>query len=784
MVPCGVDLGNHSVVLATAGRSGTEVLANQLSNLETPSLLVFGRGGGDGSGDRRYVGEEAATQRLRHADGTATGCRALLGQAAGPTLRANGPAADWRSVGLKPTSRGGLALYPRAHYESEQEEEGGGQGKEEAVPVEAALAGLLASCAAACLADRTAQAGGALAAAFVLAAPAWAGVGHRLALSNAALIAGLGGQLLPGGSGAGSGAGHVEVMSEVGACALFYAAERLAGLAREQHASGFLGPSDEVVLDSDTSGPADSGVEVPGNDCRADGAPTQSCGATVLFVDVGHAGTTAALVRFGSPTAIDVLDVRAVAVGGSEIDSLVADHFVNLARESPPSVDLSAEAGRASARVRKARQRLLLAAEQTKKVLSVNESDTQLLEEIAQGVDLRCVVRRPEFEAELERHCVLERIADPVDAILRSQYAHEITALELYGGTARVPSVQRAVTAAMQRHGCVAPLRRSLNGVDAIARGCALRAAMSLPTFNRKRAVVISDASPWSRLTLLLHAPSPTLSGVPKGEAGRLLAKSRSGEACSAAQIAQPPQPPPPRPVVTRPVLELQQGAALPSALELSASAHLRLGDVVSGLVILELLAPGNHGEPLAAAGNGLESMAHFTIEVVEPLSDDEASLMTGEYAFVLSADCLGVCVHRRGASPSQQPVLRAVRQPGASTSPADWGTDELEALQDAQRRIAEVERQVAAAEAARDELERTVYRLREELLQARSDGRVVADDSRVSAAESALARCEDWLYEEETYAIVEPSSFQDALTELQTQVRAALPKDDGGFST
>jgi hypothetical protein len=201
-------------------------------------------------------------------------------------------------------------------------------------------------------------------------------------------------------------------------------------------------------------------------------------------------------------------------------------------------------------------------------------------------------------------------------------------------------------------------------------------------------------------------------------------------------------------------------------------------------LVILELLAPGNHGEPLAAAGNGLESMAHFTIEVVEPLSDDEASLMTGEYAFVLSADCLGVCVHRRGATPSQQPVLRAVRQPGASTSPADWGTDELEALQDAQRRIAEVERQVAAAEAARDELERTVYRLREELLQARSDGRVVADDSRVSAAESALARCEDWLYEEETYAIVEPSSFQDALTELQTQVRAALPKDDGGFST
>ena len=74
--------------------------------------------------------------------------------------------------------------------------------------------------------------------------------------------------------------------------------------------------------------------------------------------------------------------------------------------------------------------------------------------------------------------------------------------------------------------------------------------------------------------------------------------------------------------------------------------------------------------------------------------------------------------------------------------------------------------------------LDSTVYRLREQLLQALSDGRVVADNAQVRAAEGALARCEDWLYEEETYAIVEPSTFQDQLTELQAQVRAVLPSD------
>lgn len=40
-------------------------------------------------------------------------------------------------------------------------------------------------------------------------------------------------------------------------------------------------------------------------------------------------------------------------------------------------------------------------------------------------------------------------------------------------------------------------IRRSLNGSEAVARGCALYAAMALPTFNDARRIQLMDTTPY-----------------------------------------------------------------------------------------------------------------------------------------------------------------------------------------------------------------------------------------------------------------------------------------------
>ena len=700
MAAVGIDVGNYSAAVATVGRGGTHILSNSLSNHQTPSLVVLGD-------SRRYVGEEAASQRLRHVEHTASNCRSLLGMQA--HCDGDGSSDGWQQARLCGTATGGIAFR-----------QPGGN-----VPVEAAVAACLADC------MTTASAAGSSSNHLVvLAAPAWAPAAHRLALDNAATVAGL---------------NLVDVLSEVGACALFYATERLAGLlADEQQAQTLdssdellgveLGPSDEVVLDEEDYEGGEEEEEhmrVPADNSEDDGAP--SAGATVLFVDVGHGGTTASLVCFSGLRTIEVLDVRSVPVGGRELDALLADHFVEAARAGSPSVNLSFAAAAHSPSVRKTRQRLLLAAEQTKKVLSTNESDTQLLEEIAEGVDMRCDVSRTEFEEAMQQAEVLQRILAPITAVLEAATAGETTsqprlsAVELFGGTARVPAIERAVLTLV---GDLAPVRRSLNGVDGVARGCALRAAMALPSFNRSRALQLVDASPWAGISLVLCAPQPP-SAAAKGEASKLLHKKSPPTVAAASDGGQSTILPdaPERPlqpsdtssssrVVVKPVLKIERAGKLPSPAAMAASARLSVADVLAGLVTLELRIDNGLIARYAIEVDGPTVPTSVTISESEPPSVvADNALLVGEYGFLLQADGLSVIVESRApaaalpvAEGRQPPDLRAVRLPGATDCVADMNATSLAELRREHDMIVARERAVATAEAARNELESTVY--------------------------------------------------------------------------
>ena len=84
---------------------------------------------------------------------------------------------------------------------------------------------------------------------------------------------------------------------------------------------------------------------------------------------------------------IQVLDTAGSDAGGREIDVLMAMRFQEAAEAAQPGLVLKPNF--ADQRVLRARQRILSATDESKKVLSANDSDTAMLEELAEGLDVR-----------------------------------------------------------------------------------------------------------------------------------------------------------------------------------------------------------------------------------------------------------------------------------------------------------------------------------------------------------------------------------------------------------
>lgn len=84
---------------------------------------------------------------------------------------------------------------------------------------------------------------------------------------------------------------------------------------------------------------------------------------------------------------VRVLDTAGTDVGGREIDVLMAERFQEIAEATQPGLQLSPDPS--DIRVARARQRIFAATDESKKVLSANDSDTAMLEELAEGLDVR-----------------------------------------------------------------------------------------------------------------------------------------------------------------------------------------------------------------------------------------------------------------------------------------------------------------------------------------------------------------------------------------------------------
>ncbi|KAF8196547.1 heat shock protein 70 family [Pholiota molesta] len=191
----------------------------------------------------------------------------------------------------------------------------------------------------------------------------------------------------------------------------------------------------------------------------------------VVFVDAGHADFSVAVVSFSKGQ----LTVKSTAyepnLGGRDIDYALVEHFAHEFK-TKYKIDVMANP--------KACFRLTAGCEKIKKVLSANAEAPLNVESIMNDVDATSKLTRDELEGLIEH--LLARIPAPLERALAESglTLDQIDAIELVGGTTRVPAVRKRIQDAFPGK----QLSFTLNQDEAIARGATFACAMLSPVFR------------------------------------------------------------------------------------------------------------------------------------------------------------------------------------------------------------------------------------------------------------------------------------------------------------
>ena len=199
----------------------------------------------------------------------------------------------------------------------------------------------------------------------------------------------------------------------------------------------------------------------------------------VVFVDVGHSNLSVAVVAFSKGQ----LTVKSTAyernLGGRDIDYALVQHFANEFKQKYKIDVLSNQ---------KATFRLAAGCEKLKKILSANAEAPLNVESIMNDIDASSKLTRDELESLIAD--VLGRITAPIETAIKESglTLEQIDAIELVGGSTRVPAVRQRIQSVFP--GKV--LSTTLNQDEAVARGATFACAMLSPVF-RVREFVIHD---------------------------------------------------------------------------------------------------------------------------------------------------------------------------------------------------------------------------------------------------------------------------------------------------
>merc|ERR1719424_562550 len=190
----------------------------------------------------------------------------------------------------------------------------------------------------------------------------------------------------------------------------------------------------------------------------------------VAFVDCGASDTTVSIVEFVKGK-LKVLSAACERhLGGEDLTRVIAEHFNEIWKEKH-GIDAHTN--------KKAWFRLMVAAEKTKKVLSSNPQAPIAIECFMNDIDVKGMLERDEFLG------MCAPLMAKLETVIRDAFAgcgiskEEVATVEIVGGSARVPAVQKAISEFFGRE-----CSKTLNFDECIAKGCALQAAMLSPAFK------------------------------------------------------------------------------------------------------------------------------------------------------------------------------------------------------------------------------------------------------------------------------------------------------------
>lgn len=393
----GFDIGNRNSTVAVARARGIDVLVNEASRRQTPSMAAF-------DGTTRALGESALTGQARNLRNTICDFKRLLGR----EWEEQGVQEDIARQAYKVSKADDGSLQVQVNYE----------GETRFFSFEQITAMFVSHLQSSVVEKETqAKVGDA-----VFAVPGWWTDRQRRALRAALKVAGV---------------NCLRVMSEGAAAALQY------GLYKQ-----------------------DLPAEVP---------------IHVLFIDFGQSQLSVSVGKFVKGKLEIVGAAHDPNLGGRNFDELLYDHFA-AEFKTKYKIDVNENM--------KAKFRLLTSCEKLKMVLSAAPQAPLNIECLMNDIDVRSALTKEDFEKMIEP--LLERAAATVKRALEETGvdANSLHAVELIGGSSRIPSFQERLTSILP-----IPLSHTLDKSEAVARGAALMAAILSPKF-RVRDFSVTDATP------------------------------------------------------------------------------------------------------------------------------------------------------------------------------------------------------------------------------------------------------------------------------------------------
>lgn len=499
----------------------------------------------------------------------------------------------------------------------------------------------------------------------------------------------------------------------------------------------------------------------------------ESKGSRVLFVDLGYSSYQVSVVEY----VLGKLVVKATAfdrnLGGRNFDMAIAEFVAAEFRAKFPGEDPMTAP--------KAKMKLLDACEKAKKTLSpqgVNEANLYI-ECLLNDRDFSVRLTREKFEELVAS--LLDRISSPIEQVLSESQTDrkDLQSVEIVGGGSRVASVKRklAATLGLDVSAPNCGLSTTMNADEAIAKGCAMQAAMLSPRFKVKEYVIV-EAAPFA---IRLTWDSPTSTDVPSpmdmaDDDDSAAKKDDDDDAVSAANPNQTEctiflrndETPKERRVTFKRFSEfaLRASYADPSALPPAAPGQ---SSVDIGEFKIKGVLPAPPGSADGYQQNVRVHILHSqdgtvtvpTAQLVQLVEDETAAKPAADAMDTGKDDSPAGATTGEKASDAAPPTKKKRKQKKTAlvveAKLPRMNRKAIDAAIELEAQMAHADRVIQETSDMRNELEAYIYKMRDDIIDSL---RPYISDGDKSTFEKALNETETWLYDGDGYDSTKSSYF------------------------